>query len=268
RSTTLTVSDTHTFSPSIINEFRFGFMRSENPAFNPLDGRALVQEFGLQGLQLTDIGEGAPVFAFNNFETIGASDIFQDPSEAITQVVNNVTWTRQEHTIKTGIEVKWNRGTNFPGGTTFPVRQFGDFLFTGTFTGFDYADFLLGLPQRAQRGNPAPLINMVNTDFSFFIQDDWKATPKLTLNLGVRYDYNPPYHERDDAFFNFDSTTGQIIVPNEEALSKVSPLFPTDLAPVVTAAQSGAPESLWNSDLNNFTPRIGFAYRLFSDSRT
>jgi len=268
RSTTLTVSDTHTFSPSIINEFRFGFMRSENPAFNPLDGRALVQEFGLQGLQLTDIGEGAPVFAFNNFETIGASDIFQDPSEAITQVVNNVTWTRQEHTIKTGIEVKWNRGTNFPGGTTFPVRQFGDFLFTGTFTGFDYADFLLGLPQRAQRGNPAPLINMVNTDFSFFIQDDWKATPKLTLNLGVRYDYNPPYHERDDAFFNFDSTTGQIIVPNEEALSKVSPLFPTDLAPVVTAAQAGAPESLWNSDLNNFTPRIGFAYRLFSDSRT
>lgn len=268
RSTTLTVSDTHIFSTSVINEFRFGFMRSENPAFNALDGRALVQEFGLQGLNLTDIGEGAPVFSFNNFETIGASDIFQNPSEAITQAVNNVTWTRQDHTIKTGVELKWNRGTNFPGGTSFPVRQFGDFRFTGTFSGFDYADFLLGIPQRAQRGNPAPLINMVNTDVSFFVQDDWKVTRKLTLNLGVRYDFNPPYHERDDQFFNFDPSTGQMIVPNESALSRVSPLFPTDLAPVVTAAQAGVPESLWNSDKNNFTPRFGFAYRPFATGNT
>ena len=269
RSTTITISDNHLFSPTVINEFRFGIMRTKNPAFNQLDGPSLVREFGLQGISWNpELDKGAPVFSFNNFEEIGATDLYQDPSERIHQVVNNVTWTRGSHVIKTGIDIRWTRGTNFPGGTSFPVLQFGQFSFAGAYAGFDYADFLLGIPQTAGRANAAPLIHALSTDVSAFVQDDWKITPKLTLNLGMRYDYNPPTHEKNDNFFNFDAPSGRVIVPSQEALGRVNPLFPSNLAPVVTAEQAGVPRSLWRSDLNNFAPRFGFAYRPFANNRT
>jgi hypothetical protein len=181
RSTTVTLSDNHIFGPALINEFRFGIMRTENPAFNPLDGPGLVQNFGLQGISWNpELDKGAPVFSFNNFDEIGATDIYQDPSERIHQVVDNVTWTKDDHVIKAGVDFRWNRGTNFPGGTSFPVLQFGQFSFSGRFTGFDYADFLLGIPTTAGRANAAPLIHALNTDVGMFLQDDWKVTPNLT----------------------------------------------------------------------------------------
>jgi hypothetical protein len=269
RATTLTFSDSHVFSPSLINEFRFGIMREHNPAFNPLDGPALVKEFGLQGISWNpELDKGAPVFSFNNFQQIGATDIYQDPRERLYQAVNNVTWTKSKHVIKAGGELRWNLGKNFPGGTSFPVLQFGQFSFAGTFSNFDYADFLLGMPQTAGRANAAPLINMVNTDMALFVQDDWKITPKLTLNLGVRYEYNPPYHEKDDNFYNFDPVSGKVIVPSEAAVARVNPLFPSNLVPVVSAAQAGVSRSLFNTKLNNLVPRFGFAYRPFAKAQT
>jgi hypothetical protein len=269
RTTTITVSDNHLFSPSLINEFRFGIMRTENPAFNPLDGPALIREFALEGITWNpQLDKGAPVFSFNNFQQIGATDLYQDPSEAIHQVVNNITWMKNNHVIKTGIDLRWNRGTNFPGGTSFPVLQFGQFSFSGGFAGFDYADFLLGIPNSAGRAVAAPLIHAVSTDMALFVQDDWKITPRLTLNLGVRYEYNPPYHEKENNFFNFDSATGRLILPDQAALGRVNPLFPSNLVPIVTAAEAGVPEGLFYTDLNNIVPRFGFAYRPFPHNRT
>src|SRR5690606_9526071 len=121
------------------------------------------------------------------------------------------TWTRSNHTIKAGAGIAFNRGSNFPGGTSFPVLQFGQFGFTGTFSGFDYADFLLGIPQTAGRANAIPLQDVVNRDFYAFVQDDWKVTRRLTLNLGVRYEYNPPYHDERSLLFNFDPVNGQVV---------------------------------------------------------
>ena len=269
RTTAITVSDTHVFSPSLVNEFRFGVMRSRNPAFNPLDGPALVQEFGLQGINWNPkIAKGAPIFSFANFEQIGADDLFQDPSERIHQVNDNLTWIRGNHTVKGGFSLALNRATNFPGGTSFPVRQFGQFDFSGTFSGFDYADFLLGIPQQAGRANAIPLQNVVNRDMSFFVQDDWKVTRNLTLNLGVRYDYNPPYHDNEELLFNFDPGAGRVVVPSERSLRAVNPLFPVNLVPIVTASQAGLSPSLYSTDLNNIVPRFGFAYRPFANART
>jgi hypothetical protein len=267
RTTTVTISDNHVFSPRLINEFRFGIMRTKNPFWRRIDGPELIERFGLQGISWNpELDRGAPSFGFNNFA--GISPSFQDPSERIHQVVNNLTWTRGKHTVKTGVDFRWNRGTNFPGGTSFPVEQFGSFSFTGVFSGFDYADFLLGLPQTASRGNAAPLIHSINTDFAWFVQDDWKVTNRLTLNLGIRYEYNPPYHEKENNFFNFLPDLGAVVVPDQAAAGRVHPLFPRNLAPVVTAAEAGLPESLFYTDLNNFVPRFGFAYRPFNTSRT
>jgi hypothetical protein len=269
RALTMTISDTHIFNPNVINEFRFGVMREHNPSFNPLDGPALVKEFGLQSISWNpDLPFGDPVFSFNNFTQIGATDIYQDVNERISQAVDSVTWTRSKHVIKAGFEIRFNGGKNYPGGTSFPVQQFGQFTFSGTYSNFDYADFLLGIPQTAGRANAAPRIDALNTDMGFFVQDDWKVTPKLTLNFGVRYEYDPPYHERNDNLYNFDPATGRVIVPTAEAKARVNPLFPSNLVPVVTAGEAGVTKSLFYTDLNNFVPRFGFAYRPFSNGRT
>jgi hypothetical protein len=267
RSTMVAVNDNHVFSPTLINEFRFGIMRTQNPFSRLTNGPELIQKFGLEGITWNPkLDKGAPTFSFSNFS--GISPGFQDPSERIHQVVDNITWTRNNHVIKTGLDLRWNRGTNFPGGTSFPLQQFGQFSFTGAFSRFDYTDFLLGLPQTAGRGVAAPLIHALNTDFALFVQDDWKITPKLTLNLGIRYEYNSPSHEKEDNLFNFDPAKGWLIVPSQAALGRVNPLFPSHLVPIVTAEQAGVPKSLWYTDLNNFVPRFGFAYRPFTDGRT
>jgi hypothetical protein len=258
----MSVSDTHIFSPTLINEFRGGIMRERNPYENPFDGPALVSQLGLQGMRWnSEINKGMPVFNFNNFTAIGASDIFQDPHQRTFQLVDNLTWTKGNHTTKMGVEFRWNRGTNFPGGTTFPGLQFGVYSFTGAFSRFDYADFLLGLPQTATRSSVAPAINSLNTDFAWYVQDDWKVSRKLTLNIGVRYDFNPPYHERDGYMFNFVPELASLVVPDAKVLKDVNPAFPSDLVPVITAAEGRQPKSLWRSDKNNFAPRFGFAYR-------
>ena len=102
-----------------------------------------------------------------------------------------------------------------------------------------------------------------------FLQDDYKVTPTLTLSYGLRYDYNSPARDKDDIIFNVDAANGRLVVPNQTILDKyVNPLFPASI-PIVTAATAGFPErSLRHSDLNNFQPRIGFAWRPFGGTKT
>ena len=88
------------------------------------------------------------------------------------------------------------------------------------------------------------MYHLVNTDTSAFVQDDWKITRRLTLNIGLRWDFNPPYRERSGVSFNFDPATGRVIVPNEESKRHINPLFPVNLAPLVTAQAAGLPETL------------------------
>jgi len=263
------VSDTHIFTPTLINEFRVGLMRERNPFENPIDGPGLVRDLGLQGMQWNQqLDKGMPIFNFNNFTAIGGTGIYQNPSQQTLQFVNNLTWIKGAHTAKAGVEFRRNRGTNFPGGTNFPVQQYGVYSFTGAFSRFDYADFLLGLPQTASRANIAPAIDALNTDFAWYVQDDWKISRKLTLNLGLRYDFNPPYHERNDYLFNFIPETASLVVPSAGVLKDINPTFPIDLVPVLTAAEAKQPRSLWRSDKNNFAPRFGFAYRPFDEGIT
>jgi hypothetical protein len=272
RSTTLiTIGDTHIFTPTLINEFRFGTMREQYPVSTALDGAALVREFGLEGLPSTfPIPTGSPRFTVTGFAALGTGTFFapREDRQRHTQFVDNLTWIRGSHTVKTGVDVRRNSTSNFPGGSGFVSRVFGAFSFTGVYTGFSYADFLLGIPQTSNRVNPAPLYSLVNTDVAAFVQDDWKITPRLTLNIGLRYDFNPAYHEPRGLFFHFDPGTGRLIVPNERSRASVNALFPANLAPIVVASEAGLPEKLFFSDRNNLFPRFGLAFRPFRDART
>jgi hypothetical protein len=268
RGTAITVSDTHVFTPTLINEFRFGVGRSENPWTTAVNGLELANDFGLLGIAPDPvITVGAPDFSITGF-TSPTSATFQAPSEASSHLVNNVTWIRHAHTVKAGVELHGEMSRNFPGGSGLLARQFGAFSFTGTYSRFAYADFLLGIPQTSRRSNAAPLYHLTNNSFSFFVQDDWKVTRRLTLNLGLRYDLSPPTHERDNLFFNFDAGTGRIVVPNQNSLQQVNALFPADKVRIVVASEAGLPENLFFSDRNNFVPRVGFALRPFAAATT
>ncbi len=259
KSLAATVADTHIINPQTINEFRFGAVWNTNPYSIPIHGPTIVKELGLQGLSptLPDVN-GMPFFNITGLTAISTSEPFGYVDERTYSVVDNVSWTRSAHNLKGGVEIRRNSGESYPSN---PNGSFGNFSFSGTFSGFSYADFLLGLPQTSSRLNPAPPAKLLNTDLSLFFQDDWKVSRKLTLNLGFRYDLNPPYHEAGDRLFNFDPNSGKIVVPSDKSLAAVNALFPVNLVPIVTASQAGVSPSLFSTDKNNVAPRFGFAYR-------
>src|SRR5262249_23294120 len=131
------------------------------------------------------------------------------------------------------------------------------------------ARFLLGLPANTVQyvNNFRPPMDVYNWESGFFAQNDWKATPRLTVNLGLRYEIVTPFTENNDLLVNFDPTyvqpngrKGRYIVPSERTLAYVDPRY-TNYG-VVTADQAGVPKSLVRTDRNNVAPRLGVAYRL------
>jgi hypothetical protein len=258
RTRSLNISDTITFRPNLINEFRFGIVRNFNPRQGPIHGPTIVRELGLQGLppNLPDI-KSLPTISITGFQ--GISQIaFLTPEEEIFEYRDTLSWVRGRHSLRFGFDARNNVISNEPSS---PSGAFGSFSFTNTFTGYPYADFLYGLPRTTSRLNPAARYSATNWDWGFFIQDDFRLTPQLTLNLGLRYDLNPPYQEENGRMFSFDPASGSIVVPGEQSKTAINPLFPRAI-PVKTAGEAGLPPSLRLADQLNLAPRFGFAYRM------
>jgi hypothetical protein len=265
-----------TIRTNLLNEFRGGLSgRNVLKDFN-LDGTAVVKQLGLQGLSSNlPKTPGAPNIGVTGFTTTGISRGFTT-TDRTYQFLDNVTWTKSRHTVKFGVDMRRLSTTDLLSFTT--GDDFGDYTFDGTVTGtggngvigHPFAAFLLGIPDRTQYANTGPDIDGTVWHQGFFIQDDWKITPRLTLNLGLRYELHPPFTEKTYNITNFDRPTGNAIVPNEQALKAASPGFVASIgtSKVVTAKTAGVPEVLRTTDYNNFAPRIGFAFRPFNNART
>ncbi|HXJ44217.1 MAG TPA: TonB-dependent receptor [Bryobacteraceae bacterium] len=194
------------------------------------------------------------------------------------QFADNLTWIRGRHTMKFGFDVRELRledYENFIGSDNF-----GNYYFNGNFTGYDFADFLLGLPSHTEVVNAGPDFDGHERAYGFFAQDSVKVTPKLSVDFGVRYEYHPPFHDNSLQITNFDRANGNVIVPNAKSLALAAPGFlqsinacslptpnptPYGLYPctkVEAAADDGVPASLRFSDKNDVMPRLSFAYRL------
>ena len=215
-----------------------------------------MKDIGIQGLTPFDVNS-IPAITMTGFTGVTADNYWGWVNERAHAFVDNISWVRGNHTFKGGVEFRRNMGAQYPLG---PNATLGGWGFSGVYSGFAWSDFLLGVPQTASRGNVAGIAELVNTDFSAFFQDDWKVSRKLTLNLGLRYDVDPPYHETSGRMFNFDPKTGKVIVP-QAGMASVNKLFPTNLIPVVSNTDAGVPAKLFNTDWNNLATRIGFSYR-------
>jgi hypothetical protein len=265
-----TVSYTHTFNPNLLNEFRWGLTLNNNPVEGPIIGNELVRELGLVGLaqDLPDISGILKV----NWTGLGLAAITQPDytrpgfRNYLQHFQDHVSWFRGRHNLKVGfslLKVEWdslNANPNLFGSVTFSNR----FSSGGVANqGHAYADFLLGIPTSAARAFPPVRVDRSRWQYDFFVTDDFKVSPKLTLNLGLRYELHMPWREDHGLTSMFDIGSGRIVV-EDGALDQVSSLFPRNYVGIVEAGELGLPgRTLIHADKNNFAPRVGLAYRPF-----
>ncbi len=259
------LSATRTITPTLLNEFRWGLASDHLPVESRLRGNQLAQELGLRGLApgIPDTGGMTRIgFVGLNISALGLQNSC-DPcfKDAVQQFTNTLTWTKGKHLVKTGLDFRLGSTQDF----RQPDNLFGNLTFNNTFTGFQYGDFLLGLPTQMARAFPTILYDRSIRTYSFFVQDDWRITSRLTLNLGARYQLMTPARDRNGRAAIFDAATSRIVVP-DGSLNQVSPLLPRTYVDVVEASQAGYPNKLLDLDRNNLAPRFGFAYRAMANT--
>lgn len=256
--TNFVVSDTHTFGGSVINEARFGFTRGGNSSFAALNGRDAIRDLGLTAYPDADY-RSLPNFLISAMPTIGygVPNNLDDHND-IYQATDTMTWTRSTHTFKSGVDVQVNRAY----GLDTPDHLFGTLTFNGAISGNAYADFLLGLPATVQRSTYIGERSKSGADLAVFIQDSWRIGPKLTLEGGLRYEYQfAPVGDDAGFMYNFDPATGNVVVPDETlGSSTINPLLPATIR-IVDASSAAFPQALRAPQQGNIVPRVGIAWR-------
>jgi hypothetical protein len=251
------LAHTHIFSPTLLSELRFAFTRSEFVQRSPNTGNVGVYEqYGINNPLAGPQFEGAPSLTFSNITltAFGEGDFNtqRDISNEYTYA-GSVTWTKANHTLKGGFSLtKYQQNT--PGPVTGLRR--GSFNFRGDFTGHAFADLILGFPFSASRVVGKGVETGRSTWHGYFVNDDWKVTRNLTLNLGLRYEYISPLVDvldRRSTFYPLvndygTGLSGQVIIANS-----------TEAKSILGLSGVGA-RAVYQADRNNWGPRFGFAY--------
>ena len=260
-----TFGDVHSFTPTLLNEFRAGAVILVSASTSNFLGQNAMQQIGIQGLPDRGPVHNLPIFSISGLSSDNIN-LLNPVNDGHAQLADNLSWQRGRHIFKTGLEyVNFFVNRYMPNTSGIPI--FGSYSFTNKFTGNPYADFLLGLPATVTRLDPFPAQYNRFRDWSAYAQDDFKLSSRLTLMYGLRWEYNGPAFALNDNLYSFDLATGKIVVPNQAAAHLFSPYFPSSL-PVETADQMGLGRSLRQADKNNFAPRLGFSYRLDRDGKT
>jgi len=242
-------SDTHLFSPRLINEVRFGYsgIAATFKPQEPFTGA----DFGITG-PLQSIFPGAPTISITNMMDLGPSPLADNFSQVETFAVGDMlTWTHGRHTIKAGLEYKRQEINLY-----FNAYTRGQIYFA------NFTDFLLGVPLLSLQGSGVNSRNIRANDFAGYLQEDWKATNRLTVNAGIRYDLYNPFYDTHGRLVAFDPA---LVQTNS---------FGALTAGFVQAGNgslSGIPKvqnGLVNTDYNNFAPRVGFSFRPLAKSNS
>jgi hypothetical protein len=257
------LSWTHVFSPTLLNEFRTGVSRNNEVEGPALIGSDVLSQIGLQGVNAPTGLPGEPII---NITGLTNTDAHSGPVHNLDtnyQWVDNLSWTKGNHFLKFGVDIIRDQLSGFFNSN----NVYGTLNFTGVYSNSAYADFLLGVPQTTSVNALPPFPYLRGSVWSFYAQDQYKVTPRLTVNYGLRYELDAPYYDKNGAIYSFDPATLSIVVP-DKAINMVSSLFPKNI-PVVTASQAGYPDnSLMRYHKLNFYPRVGIAYQLTADGKT
>ena len=278
----LTLAHNYIFSSNLMNEFRGGFNAQHTSETQSYATNTLLSQTGITVPQPDTTWSEAPQVLINGFMSTGAGNPGVQRGQII-QALDNVTWTRGNHSFKFGADFKriTDRDDNVYGN-----YRSGWYVFNGSTTvtgaiGDPYTAFLLGYPDYTEVSSTnKPSMDGLGYAYAGFGQDDWKITPQLTLNLGLRYELHPPMRETQgntavfepaySATIGGQKVNGAVVVPNAQALAFESAGFAAAIqpTPVLTAAQAGIPETLRYTDGTNWGPRLGFAWRVRGSDRT
>ena len=288
-----TAAYNYLLSPNLINEVRTGFSGNHTSTTFGLTASESASQIGIPIPSLPS-GDAVGSFSISGFTTAGGQGSSIGRNNTF-QVLDNLTWTDRQHTFKFGGDYRYLTAY---AGNGIAASRMGSYTFNGAITnlganglatsptnhpyiGNAYAAFLLGIPDQTTIASVIqPNLSEYAGHYAFYVQDDWKITPSLTLNYGLRWDYNPMFQDHllntanflPDyvSFQNGALTRGAVVLPNQQAFSILNPGFASSIypTPILTAAQAGIPESLRYSQKTDFAPRVGFAYRPFGGEKT
>ena len=255
------VTETHVFSPQIVNEFRYGrsifkefetFLSTNNTALNIANGQLGIpfsssdpEFYGAPNVAITNVGTTYRLY--NNLRDIGP----RNRANGINQYVDSLSYQTGKHFLKFGVDI--GRRTDFftqardpRGHFTFDGRYTGGAVGSGltNAAGAGLLDFLLGYVATDSINPTVTQTHIVSLIQAYSVQDNWSVSKNLTLNMGVRWDHFPPWYQQDNRFADiFAGPDG--ITPGA----------------IQTAATSPFGRGLIQSYYHDFAPRIGFAYQ-------
>jgi hypothetical protein len=281
---TVSLSYTRIFTNSLVNEARgginfqylyrranmttgeflssIGFNQDEVTAYGAVVGPTLVDT------------PGQVAFTFAPFQGIpnGGRNTDRPLDQKLATFGDTLTWTKGKHSLRFGGDFVRNQAVD--GFALNRNNPRGTLTWGATLNG--YAQFLLGMPSTVANSalfvrNVRPALDVSNTESGVFVQDDFRIHPRLTLNLGLRYELITPFVDKNDLMVNFDPNgtgnggrKGRFVVPTEAVLSQIHPFFIT--YGTVTADEAGVGRGLVHTDRNNFAPRLGAAWRVTDKS--
>lgn len=247
------VTYTHTFTPALLNEFRVTGQRRSHTQAVPATTQPTASQLGVN--ITPDQPTGPPIIGF-----LGSGlSIGESPQGPTTEIDNtyafydNVSWTHGSHNAKFGFYF-----SPYQNNTVYDFYVNGEFFFygpsTGVGSGVDLADFLMGLPDEFLQFGRAPS-NIRSHQYAGFGQDTWKVSKRLTLTLGLRYEYAQPKYDTQGRSFSY--------IPGLQ-----SDRFPNAPLGLVFPGDPGAPEGANFPDRRDWAPRFGYAWDIFGNGKT
>jgi len=240
----------------LVNNLRFDFNRSSINTTNLYAFKTdITGALGITGVSQTPFTWGLPNLSFTHYAGITDINPVNDRNQTWT-FSDNLAWSHGKHTIRWGLDFR-----RIQVNTQTDSNPRGSFVFTGAYTsqfvnqkavpgtGYDFADFLLGVAQQTSVQFGYDRYYFRGNSWDLFLQDEWRARGNLTFNIGLRYEYVSPMNESNNRIVNLDTNAG---------FTEVAPVHPDQVGPV-----SGQfyPVSLVNPDRNNFAPRVGIAWK-------
>ncbi|MGA3133396.1 MAG: TonB-dependent receptor [Terracidiphilus sp.] len=273
RPTNMILEHQFVLSPRMVNQLKYGFTRFSGPVNVPTEGVSPYRAGSDVGIAGLPPGQASDNFPTSNFSTTSAFptvpykwasiNAYQTVPNAFT-VLDNLQWTKGKHNLTFGIQTQWLEDNNTgdltqsgPYSQTFSGASTANYAGTSistTTTGFSYADFLLGAVNSASI--PLPYFSDIGGRYhpvSPYAQDDWKITPSLTLNIGLRWDYLPPYHEVLDRWSFLNPTA---INPLTNTAGELE--YAGNLGAAISCDCRTPVQTYWK----NWGPRIGFAWSM------
>lgn len=240
------VGENHTFSPNLVNEARIGYNRITYAYIPAAYGVNVCEQLGIvncnQGNDPLHSGGALIGGTGSEISYTGDYGTYTVPQNTY-EIADSLSWNKGRHSFKLGANLIRRQISYFtavaPKGFFFisPLGQ--------DFTGYETSELLVGGVDMYAIGFQNGFYGEINQEDGFFAQDDWRITPRLTLNLGVRYDLLTWPHEMHDRMSSFDFKTGTVLL----------------------AGQDGVPNTIVHQDYNNIAPRLGFAYDLSGDGK-